>query len=160
MKADTAVVLLSHGSLLCGSGSALQAHAERMRRSGNYVAIEPGYLNYCDPPIEIAVQRCADAGAVTVVIVPYFLVAGKFVLESLPRRLDKVAHQFPLLNFSLARALEGNSSMILAVEEVAAAPHDPLQWQTTAIQATRERCELRTECPLYGTAACRTATHG
>jgi sirohydrochlorin cobaltochelatase len=156
MNPNTALVLFSHGSLLCGSGETLGLHANRLRKSGKYLAVEPGYLNYTSPPIEDAVRRCAEAGADTVVVVPYFLVAGKFVRVDLPLRMESVARQHPGIRFVMGRALEDCREMGLAVGQVTLTAQDPKQWQVRAIEKARRQCELRSDCPLYGTAMCLT----
>lgn len=156
MISSTALLLFSHGSLLCGSGRQLEVHADRLRQAGTYLAVEPGYLNYSTPSVEEAVKRCADTGATTIVIVPYFLVAGKFVTVDLPRRLESIVSQYPLINFVTARALEDSTFMQPAVEQVALSAHNPQQCQQNAMKDTRRYCEQRRDCPLYGSVICRT----
>jgi hypothetical protein len=44
-----ALILFSNGSLLCGAGEALEAHAARLRERGDYDLVAVGYLNYSEP---------------------------------------------------------------------------------------------------------------
>lgn len=155
LKSNTALVLFSHGSLLCGSGQALDIHAQRLREGGGYVAVEPGYLNYCKPTIEDAVGRCLDAGAATIIVVPYFLVAGKFVTEDLPRRLASIVGKFPAVEFVMARAIEDSPVMADAIDQVILSAQDPKQWRDAAVEKARRLCELRRDCPIYGSNLCR-----
>lgn len=153
--AETGLVLFSHGSLLCGSGELLDAHAERLRQSGRYAAVEPGYLNYSEPPVEIAIARCVRAGATRIVVLPYFLVAGKFVLEDLPARLKKSASDFPGTEIIMARPLEDASPMVQAVDELLKSAVSPEVWQERAMERSIAACESRSDCPLYGSPLCR-----
>lgn len=155
MSAAPALVLFSHGSLLCGSGQALQAQAERIRETKRYAAVEIGYLNYNEPSIEEAVTRCRTAGAREVVIVPYFLVAGKFVTVDLPARLKLVLSQNPDMLYRAARAIEAHPNMLELVEQSVAQQRDPAGWQAEQIEQARTRCTLRRDCPLYGSLLCR-----
>lgn len=155
MSEAIGLVLFSHGSLLCGAGSVLKRHAESLRVRGTYVAVEPGYLNYCKPPVEEAISACVDAGAEKVVIVPYFLISGKFVTEDLPQRLQTAMAQFPHTAFKVGRAIEDCGVMTEAVEKLLPGARDPAAWQQEALAQSRLQCELRTNCPLYGSPACR-----
>ncbi len=120
--------------------------------------VEPGYLNYSIPPVEEAVRRCVEAGATTIVIAPYFLVAGKFVIEDLPPRLESVIPLFPQINFVVTRALEDSEDMPPAIEQVLVTAEDPKKWQRRAIEKARSQCELRKDCPLYGSPMCRSGS--
>lgn len=152
---ETGLVLFSHGSLLCGSGASLETHAEKLRQSGRYAAVEPGYLNYSEPPVEIAISRCVRAGATRIVVLPYFLVAGKFVLEDLPTRLDKAASGFPNTEIIMARPLEDASPMVQAIDELLTSAVSPEEWQERAMARSIAACESRSDCPLYGSSLCR-----
>ena len=154
---DKGLVLLSHGSLLCGSGAVLKLHAQTLRQNGQYVAVEPGYLNYCHPPVEEAVERCVAAGARKIIIVPFFLVAGKFVQHDLPLRMKQVKKQFHEVKFEITRALEDSPAMELAVVDLLKTAESPEAWQHRAKSTIRGACELRQSCPLYGTMFCKSA---
>lgn len=151
----TALILFSHGSLLCGAGETLRRHAERLaaREPGRYRAVEIGYLNYSDPPFETAVERCRAAGARRLVVAPYFLVAGKFVLTDLPRRIDENRRRFPELEFALADAILGAPAMADAILEMAAAARPPSRWRDD-LNAAPDYCQARPACPLYESPAC------
>lgn len=119
------------------------------------MAVEPGYLNYSAPSIEDAARRCVKSGARVVVVAPYFLVAGKFVREDLPARLGEVRKLFPDVRFLLAGPLGDHPAMGAGVTDVLNRADYPQQWQAQAIGKALEECELRKDCPLYGSAMCR-----
>ena len=100
-----AILLFSHGSVLCGAGENLRRIASLMEARGDAPIVEPGYLNYSEPPFEVALARCLERGATRVVITPYFLVAGKFVQVDLPRAIEKALSAFPGLEIRLAPGL-------------------------------------------------------
>lgn len=133
MTAQTALILFSHGSLLDGSDRFLQLHVEALRRNTDYIAVEPGFLNFDEPAIEVAARRCIDAGASTIIVAPYFLVSGKFVLEDLPPRLDAVRAEHPAIRFIMAEPLGDHEAMIDAVRHVAGEAMHPGQWQQLAL---------------------------
>ena len=82
-----AIILFSHGSVLCGAGQNLLELARYMRERGNAPTVEPGYLNYSEPRFEETFRQCVAQGATRITIVPYFLVAGKFVKDDLPQQI-------------------------------------------------------------------------
>ena len=48
-----------------------------------------GFLELAEPSIPDGIQRCIDAGATEVVVVPYFLSAGRHVSEDIPAEVEK-----------------------------------------------------------------------
>jgi sirohydrochlorin cobaltochelatase len=100
-----AIILFSHGSLLCGSGQALSMHADRLRARGLAPIVEIGYLNYCEPLFAETVERCVAAGATRIVVTPYFLVPGYFVKVDLPRCVETARQAFPQVTFVVAEPI-------------------------------------------------------
>jgi sirohydrochlorin ferrochelatase len=149
----TALILFSHGSLLCGAGETLKQHAARMRERGQYVAVEMGYLNYSEPPFEMAVERCIKAGAARIIIVPYFLVPGKFVQVDLPPRVATARQAYPKTEFILARAIGYSETMAEAILQVATSARPPERWRDD-LHSAFQFCESREDCPLFGTELC------
>ncbi len=146
-----ALVLFSHGSLLCGSGEALDAHAERLR--ARFPLVEVGYLNYSEPTFAQAVARCEAAGASHIVVLPFFLVPGYFVSHSLPEQLKAAQAEFPSLSFAVADALGYDTRLADALIESASYPLGPQAWRDD-LQAAARGCRARPDCPLFGTPAC------
>lgn len=148
-----ALILFSHGSLLCGAGEALESHAERLRARGDYGAVEIGYLNYSAPSFAEAVEKVVAAGASRVIVAPYFLVAGYFVTISLPRELDKARGAHPGVTFLVAEALKQDEALVDALLDAAASARPREAWRDPLRRATAS-CRPHPDCPLYGTAAC------
>lgn len=74
-----ALILFSHGSLLCGAGEALDAHADRLRQTGEWDRVGVGYMNYSEPTFAETVAECVLRGATRIIVLPFFLVPGFFV---------------------------------------------------------------------------------
>lgn len=148
-----ALILFSHGSLLCGAGDALQNHAEVLRNRGNFAPIEIGYLNYSEPTFADAVQKCADAGATRIVIAPYFLITGFFVTKSLPEKIAAAKATHPDLEFVVAEAFNFHEGLADALWESATNARPSDAWRDPLKQAAAA-CRPSPECPLYGTPAC------
>ena len=148
-----AILLFSHGSLLCGAGETLQSVAERLRAKGDAPIVEVGYLNYSEPTFETTFARCVALGATRVVVVPYFLIAGKFVQVDLPRRVTEIQSQYPEIEVLLADALGFHPLLADALEACAVSARPPAAWRETSEQIARV-CRASPRCPRFGTGAC------
>jgi sirohydrochlorin cobaltochelatase len=147
-----ALILFSHGSVLCGAGEALEAHAERLRARGGYGHVGFGYLNYSEPPFAEAVERAIAVGATRIVVAPYLLVPGFFVRKCREMvEAARVAH--PGVAFSFADALGFDARLGDALLESALAARGPEHWRDPLKRAA-DHCRPNPECPLYGTPAC------
>ncbi len=148
-----ALILFSHGSLLCGAGEALDTHAERLRASGEWDYVSVGYMNYSEPTFAEAVAECAAAGATKIVVLPFFLVSGYFVTQTLPKQLAEVKTDSPNLEFVVAEALGYDTGLADALIASAQSPLGPEQWRGDLTAAARG-CRARSDCPLYATPNC------
>lgn len=148
-----AILLFSHGSVLCGAGENLFQLAQRMRERGDAPIVEVGYLNYSDPDFDAAVERCVAQGATRIIIAPYFLVAGKFVVVDLPRRIAAAQARYPDVPFVVADAMRAHPRLVDAVLSAATRTQAPSAWRDTAAQA-EQFCRDLPQCPRYGTEAC------
>src|ERR687885_2787841 len=110
-----AIILFSHGSLLCGAGETLRELAEHMRARGDAPIVEVGYLNYSEPTFEAAFERCVAAGARRITVAPYFLVAGKFVKVDLPRKIEAARARHPEVEVRVADAMRFHPGLADAI---------------------------------------------
>ncbi len=148
-----ALILFSHGSLLCGAGEALDAHAERLRRTGDWPWVGVGYMNYSEPTFAQAVADAVSSGATRIVVLPFFLVPGYFVTQTLPQQLEAVKADYPQLEFVVADALGYDVSLADALIASALDPLGPDRWRDDLTAAARG-CRARPDCPLYATPNC------
>lgn len=144
-----AVILFSHGSLLCGAGEQLAVHAQRLRETEKYSCVEIGYLNYSAPTFAEAVEKCADAGAREILIAPYFLVPGYFVQVGLPSVLDPARARFPEIEFSAAPVLGDHPLLADAVIDCANRAATSEHWRAI-LHSAPLFCEREPTCPLSG----------
>ena len=148
-----ALILFSHGSLLCGAGEALETHAGRLRQSGEWDRVSVGYMNYSEPTFADAVASCREAGAQQITVAPFFLIPGYFVSQTLPERLAEVKEAFPDITFTVAQALGYDTGLADALIDSALAPLGPEEWRDDLTAAARG-CRARPDCPLYATPNC------
>jgi sirohydrochlorin ferrochelatase len=151
VSTQDAIILFSHGSVLCGAGENLREIAERLR-AGNRI-VEVGYLNYSEPRFEEAFVRCVEQGATRVTVVPYFLVAGKFVKVDLPREMERVRANFPQVEVCMAEAMKDHNALGEALLDCARRAKPPAEWRNLWNNASRF-CRANPQCPLWNTPRC------
>lgn len=150
----TAAILFSHGSTLCGASETIREHAAALRRSREWFCVEVGFLNYSQPRFADTVAAVVHQGVERIVVVPYFLVAGKFVREDLRREIETVRILFPQVEFRIAEPIGYHSALVDAVFELAGIALPAEQWYDELTRAA-SHCEARPECPLYGKPPCK-----
>jgi sirohydrochlorin ferrochelatase len=148
-----AIILFSHGSVLCGAGQNLLDLARQMQARGDAAMVDVGYLNYSEPPFPDTFRRCVERGATHITVVPYFLVAGKFVKEDLPQFIDSARREFPHVEVRVADAIRFHPRLADALLACAERAQPPAAWRDTKAQVAAF-CRANPRCPLYGTDDC------
>ncbi|MBV9791751.1 MAG: hypothetical protein JOZ51_26400 [Chloroflexi bacterium] len=148
-----AIILFSHGSVLCGAGQNLADLAVRLRERGVASIAEVGYLNYSEPRFIDTFRRCVEQGATHITVVPYFLVAGKFVKEDLPDVIATAQAEFPHVTVQVADAIRFHPLLADALLACADRARPPAEWRDTKAQVAAF-CRANPRCPLYGTQDC------
>ena len=116
-----AVILVGHGSLRQASGASMIRLAALLRKQEVAPIATAGFLNFSQPTVADAVERCARKGATHVVIQPYFLISGFYVKRILPQLVAEAQAAHPALTFSVAEAFEYHPALVQMVLERASA---------------------------------------
>lgn len=133
-----AIVLIGHGSLRSASGASMIRIAARLHEQGIAPLVEASFLNYSRPTLAEVVEKCVRQGATQIVVQPYFLIAGAYVLNDLPPVIAEVASRHPDVSFHLANPFGAHPAMAeLALKRVLEA--DP---------STPAHCDRRQETGL------------
>ena len=148
-----AIILFSHGSVLCGAGETLFALARRMEARGDAPVVEVGFLNYSQPTFAQAFETCIERGATRILVAPYFLVAGYFVKVSLPPVIEPMRAQYPDIEVIVADAMKTHPLLGEAILNCAERAFEPAHWRDLWDGAP-QFCRPHPQCPLYDTAKC------
>lgn len=152
-----AIVLFSHGSVLCGAGQNLESIAREMETSmqacGDAQRVVVGYLNYSEPTFETSFAQLVQNGATQITVVPYFLVAGFFVKEKLTPKIAQMREQFPDVAVRVADALLEHPSLADAIVNCAQRAQPPQTWREFWNVAP-QFCRANAQCPFYGGEHC------
>ncbi|WP_020469001.1 sirohydrochlorin chelatase [Zavarzinella formosa] len=103
--ATTALLLIAHGSRRAEANADLEFLASRIRERGEYLHVQPAYLELCPPDIIDGGGICVEAGATRVILLPYFLSAGIHVVEDLTAARDELMKRHPGREFTVAEPL-------------------------------------------------------
>ncbi len=115
-----ALLLIAHGSRRAEANADLEFVAADMRRRGRFAFVQCSFLELAEPDIHTGGVRCVEAGATSVVMLPYFLSPGKHVSEDLTAARDRLATRFPHVPFTLVAPLAGHPKLLDAVADRAA----------------------------------------
>lgn len=148
-----ALILFSHGSVLCGAGQTLFALARRLEARGEAPIVEVGFLNYSEPTFEDAFEKCVARGATQIVIAPYFLVAGYFVKVSLPPKIAAMSAKFPDVEVKVAEAIKQHELLADAIINCASRAQEPAKWRDI-LEESSKFCRDNPACPNYNTSKC------
>jgi sirohydrochlorin ferrochelatase len=96
--------------------------ADLARRRGIANVAGAGFLNFSRPTLAEATAACVRQGTSTVIVQPYFLIAGHYVRNELPRLVDGAARMCPGAEFRVAEPLGAHPALgELVVERASAA---------------------------------------
>ena len=116
-----ALVLVAHGSRRQASNREVinLAHGLRQQASKNYQIVEAGFLELANPSIPEAIESCIESGATAVNVVPYFLAAGRHVVEDIPGIVESVAVQHADVSIRIAEHIGMSGLMIQLILDAA-----------------------------------------
>lgn len=107
-----AAIIVGHGSLRSDSGSAMIRIAARLREQGVASIVEAGFLNYNRPTFAEAVAKCLAQGANDIIVQPYFLIAGVYVVNELPQLVKATIPNQNGVHFHIAEPLGAHSALV------------------------------------------------
>lgn len=113
----TGIVILVHGSrgerAMAELPGSLQRISEGLRKYLNPgVEIAGAALQFNKPGLEEAVASLAGRGVRQVVIMPYFLFAGRHITEDIPEIIDALQKRYTQLQFTVTRPLGASEAFV------------------------------------------------
>jgi len=98
------LVLVAHGSRRAAANVEVAELTQRvaLQAGARYEVVTHGFLEMAEPSIPDAIQQAVDAGATEVVVVPYFLSAGRHVTEDIPQQVRCKQADCPAVRMTIA----------------------------------------------------------
>ena len=99
-----ALLVVAHGSRRQSSNDEVRTLATQLagRAAERYPLVRAAFLELAEPSIPDGIEQCIQAGADKVVVLPYFLVAGRHVAEDIPALVEPKRAQHPAVEIVLA----------------------------------------------------------
>ncbi len=91
----TAVIILGHGSKSRGADESIRRIAAEVKGLAGYDIVEFAFLQYMQPGLDDALERCIRQDAQKIVIVPFFMQSGAHVTRDIPELADKAKKRHP-----------------------------------------------------------------
>ena len=120
-----ALLLVAHGSRRSESNDEVRELTEKLaqRARARYPIVRCGFLELAEPSIPDGIEQCIQDGATEVVVLPYFLSAGRHVVTDIPNDVRGKQTEHPQVTIRIAPYLgasEGVSDLLLEAASVPA----------------------------------------
>ncbi len=96
-----ALLLVAHGSRLETSNREVEQLVLAVGAQARFDRVECAFLELAEPDIPTGIGRCVEAGADSIVVVPYFLAAGTHVQHDIPAMVEEARERYPDCRFEL-----------------------------------------------------------
>lgn len=98
-----ALLLVAHGSRRESSNEEVRQLAKALGDAEHdFGRVEAAFLELAEPSIPDGIRQALAAGAERVVVVPYFLSAGRHVVTDIPAEVDQVRRESPNADIVIA----------------------------------------------------------
>lgn len=133
-----ALLLIAHGSRREASNQEVRELARKVadRAGEEFPIVIAAFLELAIPDIPDGVDQCVAAGATQVIAVPYFLAAGRHVVNDIPAELEKAQLRHPELELSMSDYL-GMHDMLpeILLSQALAGAEDHRPTETSTLSA-------------------------
>lgn len=108
-----ALLLVAHGSRRAASNDEVRNLAARLaaRARPAIAIVRCGFLELAEPSIPDGIEECIREGATEVVVLPYFLSAGRHVVADIPQEVSGKQAQHPHVDISIAPYLGASTGI-------------------------------------------------
>lgn len=122
----TAVLLVAHGSPQAAANREVTELVSQLRERGRHSIVEPAFLEGASPSIPQGIAACVAQGASRVVVIPYFLLLGKHVLQDIPALVEEARARYPQVEFAIGQHLGAHPLLLdIALERLREAQESP-----------------------------------
>jgi sirohydrochlorin ferrochelatase len=99
-----ALLVVAHGSRRVESNEEVRDLTGRLSRQtdGTYDLVQCAFLELAEPSIPDGLRAAIRSGATQLIVVPYFLSAGRHVVTDIPAEIDVVRKEYPDIEIMLA----------------------------------------------------------
>tara|TARA_B100000809_G_scaffold141569_1_gene139129 strand:- start:1158 stop:1526 length:369 start_codon:yes stop_codon:yes gene_type:complete len=98
------LLLIAHGSRREESNLEIKNLAKKIAsfKTKEFGLVMPAFLEFAEPSIINAIDKCSEIGAENVTVLPYFLSAGVHITRDIPGEINKASQNHPNLKIKIA----------------------------------------------------------
>ena len=121
-----ALLIVAHGSRREASNDEVRALTESLaaRCADDWQAVRCAFLELAPPSIPDALESLVQAGAREILVVPWFLAAGRHVQEDIPAEVARIASAHPEIRIRITPHLGRARGLAEAVLDLVASSTD------------------------------------
>jgi len=115
-----ALLVVAHGSRRSASNDEVRKLTDELRACAgdDYAQVECAFLELAEPSIPDGIDSCVAEGATEVVILPYFLSAGRHVVTDIPEIVAGSQQRHPGVNLHIAPYLGRSLTLVTSLLEL------------------------------------------
>ena len=115
------LLIVAHGSRREKSNEEVRQLAERIavNTQSGFDEVTAAFLELAIPSIPEGLEACIQRGATDVIVFPYFLAAGRHVVEDIPQEISPVTNKHPEVKVQIAPHLGLSSALPEIILDVA-----------------------------------------
>lgn len=115
-----ALLVVAHGSRRAASNDEVRQLTDELRSAAGsaYESVECAFLELAQPSIPEGIDGCVSRGASEVVVLPYFLSAGRHVAKDIPEIVAESQARYPAVTIRIAPYLGQATSLVSSLLEV------------------------------------------
>ena len=93
-----ALLVVAHGSRRQASNDEIRQVTKKIAQKAgdSFGDVRCAFLELAEPSIPDGIGECVNAGADEVIVLPYFLSAGRHVAEDIPAEIEKKQAEWPV----------------------------------------------------------------
>ena len=107
-----AILLVDHGSRRAVANELLGQIAELLRDRTPSCVVEIAHMEIAAPSIGDGIAACKAAGAVEIVVLPYFLGTGRHTSETIPNLVAQAARAHPGVDIRIGKPLGSHPKLV------------------------------------------------
>jgi sirohydrochlorin ferrochelatase len=109
-----ALLVVAHGSRREQSNEEVRALTAMLRQhaTDEYSQVDCAFLELAEPSIPDGIEQCIAAGASEVVVLPYFLSAGRHVVKDIPADVALKQAEHPAVTITIAPYLGAAAGIV------------------------------------------------
>ncbi len=100
------ILLIAHGSRRESSNHEVEILARKLALlASEFDSVKAAFLEMADPDIASGLGALIEQGATEIIVLPYFLAAGRHVVEDVPQEVERIKAAHPDVDIHLSEHL-------------------------------------------------------